>query len=120
MNIILSNAVDREIREKYIVLELDTFRVADMEPPVKSWALVSADNLPLEQLGKIEHFTDLHDNLIRNYRLRNWKYCEDAIEHLVTFWNGDLKSFYQDLYARIQTNKAQQLHDDWDYHLIKS
>lgn len=119
MNIILANTVDKEMFDKYIVLELDTIHVTQIDQSSKSWALLSSENIALTEINQIEQFRDLHNNLIKNYRLRNWKYCEDAIEHLVGAWNGELKSFYLDLHRRIQDFKTQDLGDDWNYCLVK-
>ena len=68
----------------------------------------------------MNHFHDLHTNLMVEYRKRNWKYCEDAMEHLQGKWNGDLDTFYTELSARIQRLKTESLPDHWSGTVLKS
>ncbi len=111
MNIILGEENLTGIDEKYMVLELDTIRVRDHDP-IKAFCLV--EKMPVGEMFGAENFRELHSNLITNYRLRNWNYCEQAIEHLLGKWNGELDTFYLDLVTRIQQHRAHPPGDDWD------
>jgi hypothetical protein len=57
--------------------------------------------------------------MMRNYKLKNWKYCEDAIEHLLGRWKGDLDSFYNEIANRLKTLKEQEPGTEWDGTIIK-
>jgi hypothetical protein len=52
--------------------------------------------------------------LIKNYRAANWKFCEDALEHLQGRWNGEVDSFYSMLSQRIQKQKQVKRPAQWD------
>jgi hypothetical protein len=67
----------------------------------------------------LNQFHDLHANLMVEYRKRNWKYCEDAMEHLQGKWNGNLDTFYTELKARIQQLKTESLPDTWTGTVLK-
>lgn len=112
MNILLGEENVRDIDERYTVLELDTIKIRGREEPVKAFCLV--DNLPIGEMLTLSQQVDLHANLIKNYRLKNWNFCEQAIEHLHGKWNGDLNSFYDELTKRIAKFREQDPGDDWD------
>ena len=111
MNIILGEDNLTGIDEKYMVLELDTIRVRDRDP-IKAFCLI--EKMPVGEMFSAENFRELHSNLIANYRLRNWNYCEQAIEHLLGKWNGELDTFYLDLVTRVKQHRESPPGDDWD------
>lgn len=114
MNIIFAKKEDvKVLREKYVVLQLDMIKMpADDEPQI-AWCIVDLKSIALQDMPKIEEFRDLHDNLIENYQKKNWNYCEQAIEHLMGRWNGNLDSFYSDLLGRVLDLKNKDLGPDW-------
>lgn len=118
MNIIFAGPEVDSLREKYTVLELDTFRFPPDDRRETAYALV--DNVPINEIHRLQEFSDLHHNLMQNYKKRNWKYCEDAIEHLLPFWNGELQSFYEVMFQRVQDLKSQDLNPDWDGSIVKN
>lgn len=99
MHIIMGDQITKELSEKYIILELDSFRVDDKSQPMSAFCLV--ENVPLNELPQAEEFQDLHAQMIKNYRQGNWKFCQDALEHLVGRWNGEADSFYHTISERI-------------------
>ena len=113
MHIILGDQITKTLQEKYIVLELDSFYVAEKNTAISAYCLV--ENVPPQELIEVEQFRDLHAQMIKNYRLGNWKFCEDALEHLQGRWNGEVDSFYQALSTRITDLRDQQLDtSSWD------
>ena len=111
MNIILGNDYAESMREKYVVLELDTIQFAKDQPAITAYCLV--EPTALEELTTMSSYIDLHTNLIKNYQLKNWKFCEDALEHLIGRWNCELDSFYRDIEKRVQQYKTMDLPTDW-------
>lgn len=112
MNIIFGKDKAQEVDSKYVVLELDTFRINGYPEPVTAYCLV--DQLLLEEIPMVNHFRDLQTNLMRNYRQRNWNFCEQAIEHLRGKWRGELDSFYDDLLERVNHLRDHEPAEDWD------
>ena len=116
MNIIFGDSAAQKAQEKYIVLELDTFQVD--QQLTTTYALV--ERVTLMEMLSLETFKELHSNLLKEYRKRNWKYCEDAVEHLRGKWNGELDTFYTVLIERIQDLKTQTLDDAWTGVIVRS
>jgi hypothetical protein len=112
MHIILGDQITAELAEKYIVLELDSFEVQGRDSTISAFCLV--ENVPLQELPQVDQYRDLHQQLIKNYRAANWKFCEDALEHLVGRWNGEVDSFYKDLQARLPNLQAQPATQEWN------
>ena len=111
MNIILGRENIEQAQEKYTVLELDTLLINDAADPVTAYCLI--EQVPIDQIAGIDQFRDLHHNLMANYRKRNWKFCEDAIEHLKGHWRGELDSFYDIMLQRIADYRLQDPGADW-------
>ena len=118
MHIIFGEEIGQAAAEKHIVLELDTFEIKGRESPITAYALV--EHVPLQDMPALNHFHNLHTNLMVEYRKRNWKYCEDAMEHLQGKWNGDLDTFYTELNTRIQQLKTESLPNHWSGTVLKS
>lgn len=113
MNIILETEVTEDIAEKYILLELDTFLKTHSGDIVKSFCVISNDDITLQEIAQIDHNRELHANLIKNYKLKNWDFCEQAMSHLQGKWKGECDSFYSVLSTRINQYKVQEMPDDW-------
>jgi hypothetical protein len=56
----------------------------------------------------------LHENLIKNYKIGNWKFCTDAIGHLSGEFGGELDSFYDVLLERVVMLSKTNLPKSWD------
>lgn len=111
MNVILGEENLNDIKDRYVVLELDRFRRSTGES-VTAYGLV--EKLTLADMLDLDTYIDLHANLIKNYRNQNWNYCEQAIEHLRGKWQGEYDSFYDNLSERVTAFKPVDLDPDWD------
>lgn len=112
MNIILGEDNAARLQSKHIVLELDSFWIQGHDKPVAAYCVT--EDLSIQSLMTADQFKDLHHNLMRNYRKKNWNYCEDALDHLRGQWDGQLDSFYDELRDRINNLRDQILDDSWD------
>ena len=112
MHVILDEAHVEQFKDKYTLLELDSFQVEHDQPPVTAWCVI--ETIPIMEMNLIDSQRQLHHELLSNYRKRNWNFCEQAIDHLNGKWNGEVDSFYVELYDRIQKFKTQELGSDWD------
>lgn len=100
MHIIFGKDEALQLKNKYTVLELDLIQFGQDGPVAPAHCVI--ENISILDLPRVQSMQTLHENLISNYRDRDWKYCLDALEHLQGFWGGELDSFYQSLRARIQ------------------
>jgi hypothetical protein len=112
MNIIFEDAITDEIKSKYMILDLDTFYFSDIDKNKKAYCLI--ESAPIQEMFNIDKNLELHKNLIKNYYLRNWNYCGQAIEQLLGRWNGEVDSFYKDLDSRVQLYKNQDPDESWN------
>lgn len=115
MNIIFASREDAEdLRQKYIVLELDSFRISGADDVLISWCVIDTSSISVTDLPRMTQYVDLHNNMMRNYRERNWKYCEDALEHLIGKWRGDVDSFYVTIEQRVKQYRDMDPGPNWD------
>ena len=109
MKILLAQQEDiQDIADRYLVLELDTFRIKGETVP--SWCIIDAGDIGLAEMTELNHWKEQHQNLIKNWKLGNLNFVEQMIEHLRGKFGGNVDSFYTELYARIQNDKP----DPWD------
>ena len=63
MKIVLATEEDiKPVADRYLVLELDTFRIKGKEIP--SWCIVDAGDVGLADMTELAHFKEQHENLI--------------------------------------------------------
>jgi hypothetical protein len=109
MNIIFKEN-SAEIAKKYVVLDLDTFRMPDGSVHT---ACCVVENIPITELAETETLKILHAGLIENFAKREWSQCEEAITELTGKWGGDMDSYYADLQNRIELFKTTELPPEW-------
>jgi len=109
MHIIFGESQALVLKEKYTVLELETFRVKD--GLIKTFCVV--DQIPIEQITKIESMRNLHEQLIENYYKKDWNFCEQAIEHLIGQWGGELNTFYSFISNNVKAYKETDPGESW-------
>lgn len=117
MQIIFGDHVDK-VKDRFTVLELDTFIVENSAERITAWCVV--ETVPVEEMFMLENLQKLHSDLIAQYRARNWKYCIDALDHLQGKWNGELDTFYADLRTRIEKFGVEPPDSTWKPELVKS
>ena len=112
MNIIFGRENLSSVDEKYTVLELDTIRIMPVNHVVTAFCLV--ENIPILNLPKVDSMKNLHENLLINYRKKDWNFCTQALEHLVGFWGDEMDTYYNSLKQRISTYTEQDPGDTFD------
>jgi len=117
MNIILGDDAYQTVKDKYLVLELDTFLIKG--EPIKSYCVLDAGDLPLSEMQDLPLWEENHNKIISNWHKGNFEFCEQMIEHAQTRWGGNLRSFYSTMHDKIQDLKDQQLPEGWDGIVVK-
>lgn len=112
MNIVIGKENVKGLDDRYIILEMDQFKLPNSSQIIDTYCVV--ENVPLHEIATIENSKKLHSDLISNYRNRNWNFCEDAIKHLQGKWNKEVDTFYENLLDRIGELKTQDLDQDWN------
>ena len=112
------DSITDDIKSKYTILQLDTFYFAEIDQKRVAYCLI--ETVPITEMVSIDQTIELHNNLVRNYSLRNWNYCVDAIEHLRGRWNGELDSFYDSILERVNTLQESDLDESWDGIIVRN
>jgi hypothetical protein len=112
MNIIFGKENLPAVADKYTILELDTIRVLPVDQLVTAYCLVDA--IPILNMPKAESMKNLHENLLINYRKRDWNFCTQALEHLIGYWGADMDSYYTTLSERIAKYMEQDPGESFD------
>lgn len=107
-----------ELEKKYTVLELDTICVGDSGSEHTAYCVI--ENIPLEEIPAVSTLKHLHQELMQQYRSRDWPRCETIIGQLTGKWGGEMDSFYIELASRIAGLKTQTLDDNWSGVIEKS
>jgi hypothetical protein len=113
MKVIFGKQVAESLADRMTILELDTFFQPGLVDPITVYAVLENTSVPISEIPVIEQQRELHNTMMLEYRQRNWNYCEQALEHLLGKWCGELDSFYQELSTRIAQLKETKLSDDW-------
>lgn len=112
MHIILGEDNAVPLRERYTLLELDTIKLGKELDPLKAFCVL--ENIPPNDLLKLDQFTSLHDKLIENYRKRDWNFCDQALDVLKGKWGGQVDTFYHEIEQRIAKYKEEDPGTSWD------
>ena len=99
--------------ERMTILELDTFFQTGMSEPLPAFAVLSMEEIPFQEVSQIESMRDLHNNMIVEYRKKNFNFCIQALEHLNGKWSGTLDSFYKIFEERVKELDI-KVPDNWD------
>ena len=112
MHIILENETVSELKEKYTLLEMDQFQLEPNADPIQAYCIL--DYLQVKDLFNLEEQAKLHQQLMDNYRVQDWKSCERDLLKLQGCWSGQLDTFYEEIAVRIAKYKENDPGADWD------
>jgi hypothetical protein len=117
MNIIFGDAVNL-VPDSFTVLELDTIKFVPGDIKIQTWCLL--DKIPLQEFATIQSNKKIHQDLIEQYRLKNWDFCMQAIGVLMGAWNSELDEFYTVMGQRIAELMPNPPDADWDGSLTRA
>jgi len=104
MHIIFGNCKNfDEIKEKYVVLQLETFEIAGNNQT--AYCIVDPASVPPEEMADMKRLTDLHQAVIEAWDKEDYATVLFGMPHLIGKFGGELDSFYSNLKERI-TNCA--------------
>jgi hypothetical protein len=118
MHIIFGKDEARALQDKYTVLELDTFRFEHNDLTVPAYCII--ENIGIGDLPDLERMKNLHAELIKNYKIKNWEFCLQALEHLSGKWGGEVDSFYADIGTRVNTHIQHPPAAEWNPNILKT
>jgi hypothetical protein len=109
MNIVFDQSEVEELKQKYILLTLDTFVDGDKQKT----AFCLIENIPINELPEVEHNLKLHNNLLDFYAQQRWDDCLMLLDALFGKWGGEADSFYLNLKNRISVYQMTELPASW-------
>lgn len=95
---------------KYVALELDTLRFPTGQ---ELTAYCVVDLIPILNMPRVQSMSYMHEELLSNYKRKDWNFCLQAIEQLEGFWGEDVDSFYQILKSRVVEYQANDPGPNW-------
>ncbi len=117
MKIIYGKENAEILDDKYLVFELDTFKVINDE--VTAYCVISADEVALQQLPDMEHWKKFHSEFIHGYKTQQFGYCKDCLTNLKKRIGPEMDSYYDIMATRIDSHIEQGFQDDWSYIIQK-
>lgn len=93
MNIIFDKKYAEQLKDKYIVLELDSIMQPGLKEPVVLHAVIEThdlNTLPMILLDKQNH-----ELLIHAYKGGDWDMAQRIAEKLLGQWGGEMDQFYE-------------------------
>lgn len=101
MNIIIGREPANELRDRFIVLELETISEPN-QPELTAFCVVPAEKVKIQDVAQIEQYILLHEQLIKELnKSENPKFVLDAIDHLYGQFGGELDTFYDFLKEKL-------------------
>lgn len=102
MQIVWNQEVAEQLKNSHTVLELETFPVNGIM--LTAWCVVPSEKL-IDEMFHLEALKDLHAGFIRALKDKNYQVCQDASEHLMGKFGGELDSFYEEILKRINNEQ---------------
>lgn len=93
MQVIFESNLVPEIREKHVLLELDTVKYTGLTKPLTLYALI--EDIDIIGISDLPLLITQHQEFIDAYKKNsNWEDAIANLNSLIGKWNGQLDSFY--------------------------
>ena len=98
MQIIFGKHNAEQLKDRYTILELETFDVEGK--PLEVYCVIPPEAIALTEISIIDQTTKLHNEFVKALKENNRKMCEDLSVHLMGRFGGELDSFYEEILKR--------------------
>ena len=98
MHIIVGSEIAKELREKYTVLELETFPLNGES--TTAYCVVAPEHV-LTEMPDLDRLCGLHQAFIDSFNAGNYNTALEAVPHLRGRFAGEVDSFYTAICDRI-------------------
>lgn len=99
MFIVMGTDNIKDLKDRHILLELETFNKNGEEKT--AWCVLTPDQIPVTQYAEIERLTGLHNHFITNYNKGDYEQALDALQYIKGQLGADMDSFYVIMEAKI-------------------
>jgi len=106
MNVVFTKEAATTLAETYTVLPLPpiTQTEGDKTVTVEPHVVIDMEKVPLMEISSLEQWVDLHKKLVANHIKQDYNFCEQAAEHLMGKFKGELDSYYQHVLTEVKQN----------------
>lgn len=104
MHIIFGDEVAEQIRQKHLVLELETFIVEGKEQT--AYCVVPPEAIAIPEMPDLDRHARIHQTLVEAWNDQRYDTVLEGISHLKGKFGGELDSFYEILQARIKEQEV--------------
>ena len=92
MQIIFDKNVAIELRQRYIVLELDTIMQPKMTEPTTLYAVI--ENIDINAISNLVDIIAQHQTMVEQYKNNEWQDAAFNANALKGSWKGEIDEFY--------------------------
>ena len=106
MNVVFTKEAANKLSETYTVLPLPPITQTEGETTVtvEPHVIIDMEKVPLQEISSLDQWSDLHRQLVINHVKQDYNFCEQAIEHLMGKFKGELDSYYQHVLEEAKQN----------------
>lgn len=102
MYIIFGKENAEQLRERHIVLELETFDQVDKKGT--AYCVIQPESIALGDMPDVERLGRLHQATVDAWNRKDYAVVTEGIGHLKGRFGGSLDSFYEIIEQRIKDN----------------
>ena len=110
MQIIFDEKLIPELKQRYVILELDTILQPGMNSPLTLHALV--ENVDLDTITNLVDLIKQHEEMIAYYRTSKWEKAEGLAQSMRGSWRGEIDEFYDLVIETCNKNQSENI--VWD------
>jgi hypothetical protein len=103
MYIVLGNRITEEAKEKYLILELETFNISDRKET--AYCIVLPEDI-INEMPDLERLKGLQQAVITAWNCQDYDTVLFGLPHLEGRFAGELDTFYANLKSRIPEKTA--------------
>ena len=103
MHIVWNQEVVEQLREKHILLPLETIEYGGKD--VTFYCLVHAEQIGIEDWSSLGRYVELHEHFVKAYYENDHGFCRGSALLLKGQFGGELDSFYDEIIGRLEAKE---------------
>ena len=104
MQIVFDRSAAAQLRERYTVLELETFDVTDTNVKLTAFCVVPVEKLAFMDLSLLETQIENHNAFLTALQNKRWDLILAAYDSVRGQFGGEVDSFYSEIASRANLN----------------
>jgi hypothetical protein len=100
MHIVWNQEVVDRLKEKHVLLPLETFKLEDRD--ITCYCLVPTEKIGIEGWSNLDRYKELHEHFVQAYYNKEYDFCRGVALLLKGQFGGELDSFYDEILSRLE------------------